>query len=118
MTTTAIAENRTIFDDRAISEDNLEVTERGDYALYVTERVDTDTDEIHIFPISSESRDYRRVHQAIRALTGDSDQLVSEVQFQRGEDGRLILKVAENQTPEERSSGQELANHLLSDDAC
>jgi hypothetical protein len=117
-TTTAITEHRTVFDGRSISEEELEVTESGNFALYVAERTETGFDEVHVFPINDGNQDYSRIHEAVQTLTGDSDQPISEVQFQHAADGRLILKIAENQTPEERSSGQELAAHLLSDDGC
>ena len=112
----AITENRAVFDDRPICESELKITDSGEYALYVAERVETDYDEVHVFSINDECRDYSPVHETIQKLTAATDNHISVVRFQRGTDDRLILRVAENQTPKDSSPGQEVADWLLSDD--
>lgn len=114
----ALTGNRAIFDDRTICESELEITGSGEYALYIAERVATDHDEVHVFSISNECRDYSPIHEAIQKLTVASDNYISVVRFHRGTDGRLILRVADTQTPKDSSSGQEVADWLLSDDRC
>lgn len=89
----AIAENRAVFDDRPILESELEVTESENYAVYVAERADTFTDEIHLFPLAKGEVELEWLHQTLMEVTETFSKPVSKVSFERGTDGRLVLKV-------------------------
>jgi len=113
-TTTVIAENRTIFDDRPLSESELEIAESGEYALYVADRVAAETDEIHIFPIEENPEARERVHTVLEELTEDPDIPISDISFQPGIDGRLILSVQAVPCVENFNAGREAATYLQS----
>lgn len=113
-TAATIAANRTIFDDRPLSESELEITESGEYALYVADRVATETDELHIFPLGEDAQVREQVHTSLTQLTEDPDVPVSELSFQKGVDGRLIISVQAVSCVEEFSPGHEAANYLQS----
>lgn len=109
---TRLAENRTVFDDRPILESELEITESGEYALYVAERVAADTDEIHIFPIGDNPEARERVHTVLKQLSEDPDVPVSKLSFQTGVDGRLIVSVQAVPCAEEFNAGRGAATYL------
>lgn len=113
-TAATIAENRAIFDDRPLRESELEESESGEFALYVAERVGAETDEVHIFPLIDDAQARERVHTALEQLTEDPDVPISDIYFQPGADGRLILSVQAVPCVENFNAGCEAAAYLQS----
>lgn len=94
-----------------ISESNIHITESGNSAVYYS---GPNSEKVRVFPVAGDEVD-DEIFEILKILTGDPDQLITEVRFQN-KPGQLIMQVEGTSTTlKDRNPTRELVDYLISE---